>query len=320
MIRFGRRAMLALAALLAACQPLPHPFEDDKPPAALVKIPDGAGVAIAPIEGEPAAVATKLGAAVAKGLLKRDILASDKTPSLGGYVLHGGLAQSRPREGTASVTVFWRLTDAQGRAVGERTAKLEAKTAELDGAKDDLVDRLAALSVNGLAPLLENEAPVKAAAAQASDDRQVKAAAVQPSGDRQVKAAGAQPADDRRLKVAVKKISGAPGDGGTSLAAAVSIVLKRQDLAVVEEGGKADLVVEGEVAISPVKANKQHVKIVWRVKRADGVEIGTVGMENDVPKGMLDGAWGDLAYTVALAAGEGLLQLVARGAPAPAKS
>jgi hypothetical protein len=40
-------------------------------------------------------------------------------------------------------------------------------------------------------------------------------------------------------------------------------------------------------------------------------------MENDVPKGLIDGPWGDIAYSIALAAGDGLLRLVARGAPAP---
>jgi len=101
------------------------------------------------------------------------------------------------------------------------------------------------------------------------------------------------------------------------LAAAVAAVLKRQDLAIVEKDQKPDLIVEGEVSVTPVKPDQQHVKIVWRVRRADGAEIGNVGMENDVPKGLIDGPWGDIAYSIAIAAGDGLLQLVARGAPAP---
>ena len=115
----------------------------------------------------------------------------------------------------------------------------------------------------------------------------------------------------------VNPVSGAPGDGGKSLTAAVVAVLKRRDLAIVEKDQKPDLTVEGEVSVTPVKPDKQHVKIVWRVRRADGAEIGNVGMENDVPKGLIDGPWGDIAYSIAIAAGEGLMQLVARGAPAP---
>ena len=40
-----------------------------------------------------------------------------------------------------------------------------------------------------------------------------------------------------------------------------------------------------------------------------------MAQENDVPAGLLNGAWGDVAYTVALAAQDGIMQLIARGAP-----
>src|SRR6266446_8200086 len=90
-----RLAALAATALVAACQPLPHPFADDRPPAALLKVHGVAGVSIAPVEGEPAAVAATLGAAVASALLKRDIPASEKTTSLGSYQLYGRLAEAR---------------------------------------------------------------------------------------------------------------------------------------------------------------------------------------------------------------------------------
>src|SRR6266702_3673992 len=170
--RSGRLAGLALAVLVAACQPLPHPFADDRPPAALLKVRGVAGVAIAPIEGEPAVVAATLGAAVADALLKRDIPASDKTTSLGSYQLYGRL-EGEPRE--------WELGDAPA------------------------IERLAKLSAAGLAPLLEEEAPVESAAGG-------------------------------RTRIAIGAISGAPGDGANSLAAAVATVLRKQDRAIVENG------------------------------------------------------------------------------------
>ena len=298
MIRSGRgTVVLAVAVLLAACQPLPHPFQDDRPPAALLKI-DSASVSIAPIEGDGGA--GKLSAAVASALVKRDIPASDKTTSLGSYPLYGRLVQSQPSDGKAKIAALWRLYDPRGRTVGEPRVEIEAKPSEV--ASDAAIERLAALSADKLAPLLQTEAPSQEKAAPGPTSA--------PPG-----ATAAPPPDDRRLRVAVGKISGAPGDGGKSLAAAVTAVLKRQDLTIIGDTGKADLVVDCEVALTPAKADKQHIKIVWRVRRADGAEIGKVDMENDVPKGLLDGPWGDLAYTVALAAGEGLMQLVARGAP-----
>jgi hypothetical protein len=291
--RPGHVAALAVAALIAACQPLPHPFEDDRPPAALLKI-DTASVSIAPVEGQPAEIAGKLGAAVAAALLKRDIPASEKTTSLGSYPLYGRLVQSRPHDGKAKLTALWRLYDSRGRDIGERKAELEGKPSEWEAAGDKLVERLAQLSAEALSPLLQDETANKPPPTAA---------------------AGPPPPDERRLRVAVGKVTGAPGDGGKSLAAAVAAVLKRQELMIVADAGKADLVVECEVMMTAGKDDKQHVKLVWRVRRSDGAEIGKVDMENDVPKGLLEGPWGDLAYTVALAAGEGLMQLVARGAP-----
>ncbi|HEV2336973.1 MAG TPA: hypothetical protein VGS13_15820 [Stellaceae bacterium] len=282
-------AILALPAFAAACQPLPHPFAGDRPPAALLRVRDVAGVWIAPIEGSPPALADKLTAAMAKALLKHDIPASDKTTSLGSYQLYGRVAEAPTRQRSATVTAYWRLYNAKGGTVGEHSAKVEADAAALEAGDTNAVERLAASSADGLAPMLEEEAPVEAA----------------------------ESGESRRTRIAIGDIKGAPGDGATSLANAVAAVLKRQDLTIVEKGQPADLTIDGEVTVTPSKPHQQHVKIVWHVERAGGGEIGTVGQENDVPGGLLDGPWGDLAYNVAIAAGDGLMQLVARGAPEP---
>ena len=285
--RRGSQALL-LAALLAACQPLPHPFAEDRPPASLLAVRDSAGVSIAPIEGGPSATAGKLGAAVASALGKRDIPASDRTTSLSSYLLFGRLEAQRPRAGKGALTVHWRLQDSGGRSVGERTARLEAPARAWDSGDDNIIASLAEASAAEIAPLLADEAAPAAAEA----------------------------AEGGRTRIAIHPVSGAPGDGAKSLANAIATVLKWQDLAVLDDpSAKADVILDGEVTIAPVKPDKQHVKIVWHVRRGDGAEIGTVGQENDVPKGLLDGAWGDVAYSVAIAAADGLAQLIARGTP-----
>jgi hypothetical protein len=284
--------ILGLAAL-AACQPLPHPFEDDRPPAALLRVGDVASVSVAPTEGHPSATAAKLSAAVADALQKRDIAASDKTTSLGSYQLYGRVVESRLSNGIATVKALWRLYDANGRAVGERTVQSDAKPGAWDSGDASPITQLANLSADGLVPLLQDEVPAAAKAA--------------PDNDK----------GDLRTRVAIRSLSGAPGDGATSLSNAVAAILARQEIDIVDKGKPADLYLDGEITLTPVKPNKQHIKIVWHVKRADGAEIGTVGQENDIPRGLLDGPWGDTAYTVALAAGDGLMQLVARGAPEP---
>src|SRR5437763_3666453 len=105
--RIGHPAGFIVAGLLAGCQPLPHPFADDRPPAELLAVRDSAGISIAPIEGGPEAATAKLGAALASALLKREIPASDRTTSLGSYQLYGHVAPSDLRDGKPAIVANW---------------------------------------------------------------------------------------------------------------------------------------------------------------------------------------------------------------------
>ena len=50
-------AIVGVVTLLAACQPLPHPFADDVPPpgSPILTLRDNASVTIAPVDGTPRA-------------------------------------------------------------------------------------------------------------------------------------------------------------------------------------------------------------------------------------------------------------------------
>src|ERR1700676_4108250 len=104
--------------------------------------------------------------------------------------------------------------------VGYPSARLEVEPGEWESGNAPAIERLAGLSAQGLAPFLEEEAPVEAAAGG-------------------------------HTRVLIREVSGAPGDGATSLAAAVAAVLRRQDLAIVENGQPADLTIDGEVSVTP---------------------------------------------------------------------
>lgn len=289
----ARRGLGLVAGLLTvcACQPLPHPFADDRPPASLLTVRDSRGVSVAPIVGEPRAAAAKLRIAVAKALREVDIPASDSTDSATSYQLGGRIEEASPGQGKAVLTVRWRLTDASGRLVGEREQHLAAPSADWRKGGDAEVNQLAASSAKALLPLLaDSPSPAPAPAAPAA-----------------VAAARKGPV------VRVGRVGGAPGDGDAALANAMVAVLRSQQLDVVTgDGQKPDLTVEGTVVVTANGAGKQHVAIVWALRRADGSQIGTVGQQNDVPKGSLDHSWGEIAYNVATAARSGILELVTR--------
>jgi hypothetical protein len=284
----ARRLSTALAGLAlvatAACQPLPHPFAYDLPPAALMVVPDSIDIAVGTIDGEPRATAQALSSAVASELLRHNVAASATTTSHTSYVLDGRIEESPPQAGQATVTVYWRLRDAAGHILDEHSNHLAAAAQEWQNGADAKVTQLAAASADVLASLVTEATPKE------------------------------QPGSGR-VRVAVRKIGGAPGDGNASLANSMAAVLKHADVDIVDAAnGKPDLAVDAEITVEP-KANQQHVKIVWHVSRANGGEVGTVAQENDLPHGRLDGPWGDIAYNVAIAAGTGIMQLVDRGAP-----
>jgi len=250
----------------------------------MLTLRDSASVTIAPVDGTPRATAEKLGPAMASALQQREIAASDKTASIGSYELVGKIEEMPSSGGRAALVAVWELRDPSGQSLGERTERLEAAAHDWEQGTDDAVARLAAASADRLATLLQDDSPTEA----------------QVGGP---------------TRLLISGVGGAPGDGAESLSRAIGEVLKRQDVAIVTDPeAKADLVLDADVVIAKPKAGKQNVKIVWRVRRKDGSEIGTVGQENDVPAGLLDGAWGDVAYMVAVSAQDGIMQLVERGA------
>jgi hypothetical protein len=99
----------------------------------------------------------------------------------------------------------------------------------------------------------------------------------------------------------VFKVSGAPGDGNESLAAAMRQELRA--LNVPESApGRGGYQVGGKVALTSPKDGKQNVKIDWHVCDSANMFVATVHQSNDIGAGSLDNAWGQTATYAAQAA------------------
>jgi hypothetical protein len=70
------------------------------------------------------------------------------------------------------------------------------------------------------------------------------------------------------------------------------------------------LTIEGDVALAEPNGNTQTVTLRWTVKAPDGQVLGAVEQANDVPAGSLDDSWGEAADHAALAAAQGIFDLV----------
>ncbi|WP_413206903.1 hypothetical protein [Rhodospirillum sp. A1_3_36] len=113
---------------------------------------------------------------------------------------------------------------------------------------------------------------------------------------------------DGKIVMAMEpRLTEAPGTGGRELEQAMATLIRAAGMAVTRNPEKASFAIIGTVTTTPVAGDQEKVDLVWRVTDPkSGDEIGTVRQQNVIPKGMLDGEWGRLAYEIAQAALEGV--------------
>jgi hypothetical protein len=274
--------LLALALLAGACQPLPHPFAANKPPvhSPILSPPDAAGIVVDPVSGAPAVTAVALAEAMADLIRDEDVPANTRVGNKKSYRL-SGTATVEDKGAQVSVSIAWHLAGADGRAIGDETiAETVPKEAWQKGDKG-LTKALAAKSAQALAKRVEGDAPLETPV--------------------------------EKTVLALKPVTGAPGDGERSLGRAIADALGKAGVALKSgPGEKENYALAGKVELGPAQGGKQNIKITWSLSRPDGSEIGRVNQENKVPAGSLDGAWGETAYFVAIAATSGIVELLKR--------
>jgi hypothetical protein len=117
---------------------------------------------------------------------------------------------------------------------------------------------------------------------------------------------------ERLPSAAISPITGAPGDGARSLDRAIRAALGREGVIVSDQGGGGEFTVSGRVSTTPVGRGQERIEVVWVVSRADGMELGRVAQLNEIPRGILNGLWGDVAVIVADQAAQGVAEVIRR--------
>ncbi len=116
--------------------------------------------------------------------------------------------------------------------------------------------------------------------------------------------------------IAFRGVFGAPGDGDRSLSAALRQLLISAGERIVPEGTPGAMVLAGQVEKKPGSGG-DVISITWRLEDALGGGVGQVLQENEVPRGALDGAWGEDAGYAAEGALDGVKQLIAAARKGP---
>lgn len=295
---FLKLLALIFAALLAACQPLPQPFQpDSKVPGEFpLTMPVGeVSVYVAPVGGVDAPLDADLAERVADALVAREIPASTAARSSGSSELTSALIE----DDKGRLVWAWQVARARQAPANGPDYPLGLSLAALQEADPRTRDAFATALATRIAALLDSRAAPPAAAAGSA-------------------AAGSAAAGPGLPKVALLPFTGAPGDGNQALAVALREWLLRMGAArVVLNRAEADYLVICEVKLDDAGPQRQTVSLNWALQRPDGSKLGDVAQANQVPRGSLDGPWGGVARLAAQGGAEGLRDLLARLGPSP---
>jgi hypothetical protein len=301
------------------------------PPAAAAPAATSAKIAIAPVIGAPEAVANQMATQVGAAIEKQRITLAKSPTEKADYTLRGYVVAAREKAGT-KVSYIWDVTDPAGKRVNRITGEEVVASAT---AKDpwaavtpQMTQAIAEKTASTLGAWLPSQS--QAAVAGGATPAGVGAAAAQPTATtaaaapggeaaRAPQVASAPPATsattgsigrEGALTAIVPSVTGAPGDGATSLTGALQRELTRNGVGLASKPTPTAYRVEGRVKVSEAKEGKQAIQIDWDVKDGQGKKLGTVSQKNEVPEGSLNGAWGQTADAAAAAAAQGILKLM----------
>ena len=97
-------------------------------------------------------------------------------------------------------------------------------------------------------------------------------------------------------------------DDAVSLFSAIQTAMAGRGIKV-QKDEPSDLILELKIETELIDAKMQRIKLDWKI-RAIKKKIGTVSQENIVKTKILQDAWDSLAKDIAIAASEGLFQLI----------
>ncbi|MBM3589089.1 MAG: hypothetical protein FJX33_15105 [Alphaproteobacteria bacterium] len=288
-----RRSFAGLALLaLAACGDLPQPFRGNPggmagrlavPPPYRMVVPPPEAAMLTATESEAFAKA------VAAALLKREV----------------------PAVADAPLPLDWRLAmdmRLEGNRVVPRYALFDP-----DGAPQGVAEGSAIPARDWARPSTALLAEVANDASRRATDLLLRAEAARKS----TKPAALASAGPPRLYLL--PVRGAPGDGNDSLTVRMRDSLGDNGILAQEVADDAGFAADGRVNVVSFGRGMQRVEILWIISRRDGQELGRVLQMNEIPSGLLDRHWGDVAFAAAAEAAGGVQRVIENAGGMPTR-
>ncbi len=289
-------------------------------------------MAIAPIIGAPSKISTEMSQALvqagqAHGL--NLVPNGEKAPR----TIRGYLVATKQRHGS-SISYIWDVTDSSGKRINRIAGEQDVSRRTSDpwsGVSASDINQIAEKTAAALAGEKPNLSVAAAPAASATTTASAPAPAPETSSSGGIGGffsrtfglgsssetptpaapeVAAAPASTGPVYTYVAPVSGAPGDGRTSLTDALRKHLAASGAKLASSSGRNVYSVRGRVSLRDAGAGKQTIRIDWRVSDPKGKRLGTVTQQNTIAKGSLSGHWGPVANAAAGAATDGILKLI----------
>jgi hypothetical protein len=250
--------------------------------------------------------------------LTNDLIAAGKERNLtlvtsgsGQYTLRGYLVATPEKRG-AKVSYVWDVSDSKGarvvRASGEEVVASRSGGDPWSGVDSAALRSIAGKSTSQIVASMPRGGFLSSSPSSTPPPQPT--AAAPPSTS--TPAPAAEPPRGQIMAL-VSPVSGAPGDGRSSLTAAVKKKLYEKGVKLAggsESAGRNVYLVKGNVSLTDATGGKQNIRIDWQVIGPDGKVVGTALQKNVIPKGSLNGPWGAIAEAVATEAAVGIAKLI----------
>ena len=296
-----------------------------------------AKVVVAPIIGAPDGTGKQIQEEFASAVEKQRITVSTAKDERVDYTLRGYIVAAKDKNGT-KVSYIWDVTDPTGKRVNRITgeeivpghsskdpwAAMTPAIAQSIASKaaTSFVSWLGTQNASGaVATNSTSGQPAGVGAQNATPESAVRtarpAAKQGPNAPTSTQTSGTSAtgsiAREEQVVALVPAVTGAPGDGSQSLAAAIQRELSGKGVALTDRPAAGAYRVEGTVTVGKAQQGKQPIQIEWLVRDPQGKKVGTVSQKNEIAEGSLDGQWGKTAEQAAGAAAQGIIKLLPQG-------
>jgi hypothetical protein len=286
-------------------------------------------VAFAPVIGAPAKISSKMNERLVAAAGQNNLPVASSNDAE--YTIRGYLVAAADPKGT-KLSYIWDVTDKSG-----KRAKRFQGDELIEGKKggdpwalidDAAIDRIASSTTSKIAAWMSGSGVAAAGADStsqtASTSQSANAPQAQPKQQQasaqsssanvlaaQTKQPASEPAAPSEIMAVVQPVSGAPGDGKTSLTQAMRRHLESAGVKLANGSVPNAYTVKGSVQLGSANGGQQPITIRWMVVDPAGKTMEkAVVQRNKVPAGSLDGQWGQVADLAASEAAKSVAKLI----------